>query len=108
MKNFEEKISAIGGKVYLVGGAVRDTLMGYTPHDQDFVIEGVDENDFVKLFPKSQKVGNSFPVYLVDISGTQCEVAFARTEKKCGSGYTGFSVSFDPSVTIKDDLYHRE
>ena len=108
MKKFAEKISAIGGKVYLVGGAVRDTLMGYTPHDHDFVIEGVDESDFVKMFPKSQKVGNSFPVYLVDISGTMCEVAFARTEKKCGSGYTGFSVTFDPSVTIKDDLYRRD
>ena len=107
-KEFATKISHIGGTAYIVGGAVRDLVIERLPHDKDYVVTGVLEKDFFSEFPNAIKVGNSFPVYLVDIDGESCEVAFARTEKKSGHGYHGFVVSFDPLVTIEEDLFRRD
>ena len=105
---FAIKIKDTGGTAYIVGGAVRDLVIGKVPHDKDYVVTGVLEKDFFSEFPNATKVGNSFPVYLVDIDGEFCEVAFARTEKKNGHGYHGFVVSFNPSVTIEEDLFRRD
>ena len=107
-KEFATKIRRIGGTAYIVGGAVRDLVIRRVPHDKDYVVTGVLEKDFFSEFPNATKVGNSFPVYLVDIDGESCEVAFARTEKKNGHGYRGFVVSFNPSVTIEEDLFRRD
>ena len=107
-QTFAEKVMSSGGKSFIVGGAVRDLIMGKTPHDKDYVITGVSEECFIKVFPEAKKVGNTFPVYLLYIDDISCEVAFARTERKSGHGYHGFVVSFDPSVTIEEDLYRRD
>lgn len=107
-KEFIERILAIGGKAYLVGGAVRDQLRGVEPKDRDYCVTGINEEKFVANFPKANKVGNSFPVFIVKINGKFCEVAFARKEKKVSSGYRGFNVVFDPTVTIEEDLYRRD
>jgi tRNA nucleotidyltransferase (CCA-adding enzyme) len=92
-----------GMKIYLVGGAVRDKLMGMDPKDLDYVVVGstpeeMEERGFTR-------VGADFPVFL-DKKGD--EYALARTERKTGTGYKGFDTSFDPTTTLKDDLSRRD
>lgn len=91
-------------KAYLVGGAVRDELLGRPVHDLDYVVTGA-TMDQMKAFGFSQ-VGADFPVFLHPLS--KDEYALARTERKQGSGYHGFAVNFDPSVTIEQDLERRD
>lgn len=90
-------------KIYLVGGAVRDRLMGKKPKDLDYVVVGSTPEEMIsKGF---SQVGADFPVFL-DKNGD--EYALARTERKTGSGHKGFDTSFDPSTTLKDDLSRRD
>ena len=105
---FVSKIQKINGRVFLVGGYVRDLLQKKVPKDRDYVITGVTEETFKIAFSDSEKVGNSFPVYLVEIDNEKCEVAFARKERKVGTGYHGFKTSFTSDITIEDDLYRRD
>ena len=107
-KDFTKRIEEIGGQAYLVGGAVRDRLRGVKPKDRDYCLTGVVEDRFVAQFPDAPKVGKAFPVFIVEIDGAKCEVAFARRERKVGVGYRGFTVSFEPDVTIEEDLYRRD
>ena len=107
-KEFVRKINSIHGAAYVVGGWVRDYIRGVIPKDKDYVIAGVGEEDFTELFPQALKVGKSFPVYLLEINGESCEIAFARQERKTGVGYKGFAVLFDKSISIMDDLYRRD
>jgi tRNA nucleotidyltransferase/poly(A) polymerase len=90
-------------QVYLVGGIVRDKLMGVQSHDRDYVVVGATEADM--LAQGFKKVGADFPVFL-NKDGDQ--YALARTERKTGSGYQGFSVVFDASVTLEEDLSRRD
>ena len=105
---FAKKIDALGGTAYLVGGAVRDKFRGVKAHDKDYCVCGIDEKTFAENFPDALKFGKSFPVYSIEIENKMCEVAFARTEKKIGAGYRGFSVNFDKNVTIEEDLFRRD
>lgn len=105
---FVETLRAHGARVFLVGGYVRDALRGVPASDKDYVVSGITETAFQALFPDAPHVGHAFPVYLVDIDGTSCEVAFARKERKQGTGYRGFAVTFSPDVTIEEDLYRRD
>ena len=68
---------------------MRDYVRGVTPHDKDYMVSGITEQQFTALLPEAVKVGRSFPVYLVTIDGQRSEVAFARKERKTGSGYNG-------------------
>ena len=90
-------------KTYLVGGAVRDELMGLEPHDQDFVVVGstVDE----MLTKGYKQVGKEFPVFL-DVLGN--EVALARKERKVGDKHGDFEFQFDESVTLAEDVLRRD
>ncbi|MBQ7454038.1 MAG: HD domain-containing protein [Selenomonadaceae bacterium] len=99
---------ALGGRAYLVGGAVRDKFRGVTAHDKDYCLTGIDEKNFAEAFPNAEKFGKSFPVYSVKIDDKFCEVAFARTERKIGTGYRGFEITFAPDVTIEQDLFRRD
>lgn len=105
---FAKKIFDAGGRAYLVGGAVRDKIRGVKAHDKDYCVTGLTAQKLVKIFPDALKFGKSFPVYSIDIDGVNCEVALARTEKKVGTGYRGFKVNFDSSVTIEQDLFRRD
>ena len=85
-------------KTYLVGGAVRDHLMGVYPKDKDFVVVGSSEQEMMdKGF---EKVGADFPVFIHPTNGN--EYALARTERKNGVGYNGFSADLGVDVTTKD------
>jgi tRNA nucleotidyltransferase/poly(A) polymerase len=90
-------------QVYLCGGAVRDKLLGKTPKDEDFVVVGSNEKELLSLGFK--RVGESFPVFLHP--DTKDEWALARTERKNGTGYTGFEVQTE-GVTLEDDLARRD
>jgi len=90
--------------VYLVGGAVRDQLLGLTSHDMDYVVVGETEANMKALGFKA--VGKDFPVFLHPFS--KDEYALARTERKVGKGYTGFSVDASVNVTLEEDLARRD
>lgn len=89
---------------YLVGGAVRDQLLGRPLHDRDWVVVG--QTPAAMLAAGYQPVGKDFPVFLDPESKE--EVALARTERKVGQGYTGFACVADPSVTLVEDLLRRD
>ena len=91
-------------KIYAVGGAIRDTLMGLPVHDIDYVVVGSSVEEMVAQ--GFRPVGKDFPVFLHP--ETQAEYALARTERKTGKGYKGFHFYADPSVTLEQDLERRD
>ncbi len=91
-------------KVYLVGGAVRDKLMGLSPKEHDWVVVGATPQALLQQGFK--KVGRDFPVFLHP--DTHEEYALARTERKSGKGYTGFTCYAAPDVTLDEDLKRRD
>ena len=91
-------------QIYLVGGAVRDTLLGGKAYDRDWVVVGATPQEMLEL--GYQQVGKDFPVFLHPKSKE--EFALARTERKAGVGYHGFEVFADPSVTLEEDLIRRD
>ena len=91
-------------KTYLVGGAVRDKLLGLPPGDNDYVVVGSTPDAMLALGFKP--VGRDFPVFLHPQTGE--EHALARTERKSGRGYRGFVVDADPSVSLEEDLGRRD
>ena len=107
-QEFSQKITSLGGTLYIVGGWVRDMIRGAIAKDKDYVICHLKESILKENFPKAKKVGKAFPVYLIKIGDKECEVAFARKERKTGRGYTGFDVVYDDEVTLEEDLYRRD
>ena len=91
-------------QVYLVGGAVRDHLLGHPYHEKDYVVVGASPNQMLNL--GYQPVGKDFPVFLHP--ETKEEYALARTERKSGTGYHGFEFHTDTSVTLEQDLIRRD
>ena len=91
-------------KIYAVGGAIRDALMGLPVHDIDYVVVGSSIEEMVSK--GYRPVGKDFPVFLHP--DTQAEYALARTERKTGKGYKGFHFYTDPSVTLEQDLERRD
>lgn len=91
-------------KIYAVGGAIRDTLMGLPVHDIDYVVVGSSVEEMVAQ--GFRPVGKDFPVFLHP--KTQAEYALARTERKTGKGYKGFMFYADSTVTLEQDLGRRD
>lgn len=88
---------------YLVGGAVRDILLGENPKDKDYVVIGLNPSDMIEM--GFSQVGKDFPVFLHPETGF--EYALARKEIKNGFGYNGFSVD-TKGVSLEDDLFRRD
>jgi len=91
-------------KVYLVGGAVRDGLLGLPVRERDWVVVGATPSQMTDA--GYTQVGRDFPVFLHP--ATKEEHALARTERKVGPGYRGFEVHCAPEVTLEDDLRRRD
>jgi tRNA nucleotidyltransferase (CCA-adding enzyme) len=91
-------------KTYTVGGAVRDELLGLPVQDRDYVVVGATPEEMVAA--GFRPVGRDFPVFLHP--QTHEEYALARTERKSGRGYKGFTVHAAPDVTLEDDLARRD
>jgi tRNA nucleotidyltransferase (CCA-adding enzyme) len=90
--------------IFLVGGAVRDKLLGRPFTECDYVVVGAVPDDLLAL--GYRPVGKDFPVFLHPTSGEQ--YALARTERKTGPGYYGFETRFSPDVTLEEDLARRD
>lgn len=91
-------------QVYLVGGAVRDTLLGLPVKERDYVVVGATPEEMVARGFKP--VGRDFPVFLHPI--THEEYALARTERKTGHGYLGFTCYTSPEISLEEDLLRRD
>jgi tRNA nucleotidyltransferase (CCA-adding enzyme) len=91
-------------EIYRVGGAVRDALLGLPVRERDYVVVGATPEEMLER--GFRPVGKDFPVFLHP--DTQEEYALARTERKSGRGYHGFTVYAAPDVTLKEDLARRD
>jgi len=104
IKLIANKIKQEGGNLYLVGGAVRDSLLEKATHDEDYCVTGISFEKFQEIFPNAHIRGKAFAVF--DIDGK--EFALARTESKTGTGHKEFEIKADPKITIEDDLARRD
>lgn len=103
-RDLDAYVGRRGGRLWEVGGALRDEVLGRAPHDRDYLVTGVlaDALGFERV------VGSDFPVFQVEIAGRTCEVALARRERKNGTGHRDFSVVSDENVTVEEDLSRRD
>lgn len=104
IEEIARKIENAGGKLYLVGGAVRDKIMERKIGDEDYCVVGINQNKFEELFPSAIIRGKDFAVY--DIDGK--EFALARKERKVGQGHKKFVIEADANITIEQDLARRD
>jgi tRNA nucleotidyltransferase (CCA-adding enzyme) len=104
IKDIAEKIDKAGGNLYLVGGAVRDELLGKMPKDKDYCVTGLNMQEFITLFPEAFLRGKDFPVF--DMYGS--EFALARKDRKLNTGHKGFEIITDKNISIMEDLLRRD
>lgn len=98
-----QRIKDAGGQPYVVGGYVRDTLLGRDPKDVDILVVGLGVDALKNVLGNVDPIGMNFPVFLVN----GAEVALARTERKCGRGYHEFTHEIE-GVTLEQDLRRRD
>ena len=98
------KIKAAGGRALLVGGSVRDGLLGREAKDVDFEVFGLECDEVLKLFPGADTVGKSFGV----IKLGNIDVAFPRRETKLGLGHKAFQIESDPKLTLAEAAARRD
>lgn len=98
------KIKSAGGNLYLVGGALRDELLGKNIKDEDYCVTGINANKFKELFQEAHIRGKMFEVF--DLYGK--EFAIARKENKTGNGHKAFDIITDEKITIEEDLARRD
>lgn len=99
------------GRPYVVGGSVRDWLLGQTPHDFDIEVFGTDYEELRNVLAKfgpTEVVGKSFGVVKVRIGENEYDFALPRRERKTGSGHRGFEVEPDPSLTLAEAAARRD
>lgn len=104
IKLIANKIKEAGGNLYLVGGAIRDELLGKATHDEDYCVTGITAEKFQEIFPEAHIRGKAFAVF--DLEGK--EFAMARTESKQGIGHKEFEITATPQITIEQDLARRD
>jgi hypothetical protein len=109
---FYNDVLSSGGKIYQVGGAVRDLFLGKVSKDLDIVVTGIPSDkleSLLKNYGKVDMVGASFGVIkFTPPDGEEIDIAIPRTEKKSGTGYQGFDVSADHTLPIEKDLERRD
>lgn len=107
MENIYEIANIIklnGGNLYLVGGAIRDKLLGIVNHDEDYCVTGLSFEEFKRIFPEAIVRGKDFPVF----SMNNKEFAIARKERKIGIGHKNFDIEIDKQIKIEEDLERRD
>lgn len=104
IKTIAKVIEDNGGRLYLVGGAIRDKLLNIKTHDEDYCVVGLDPIEFEKIFSHAIKRGKDFEVF--DLDGR--EFAMARLERKVSKGHTGFEIVSGKNVTLLEDLKRRD
>ena len=104
MLEVAQKIQKAGGRLYLVGGAIRDKLLGIPVTDEDYCVTGLTSEQFKKIFPEAKIQGKDFPVFILN----KKEIALARKERKTGVGHKEFEFITNPEITIEEDLARRD
>lgn len=110
---FKDDINSIGGKIYSVGGVVRDEFLGKESKDLDILISGVSLDNLeniLKKYGKVDLVGKSFGIIKFKPIGSKedVDIAIPRTEKKIGVGHQAFEINADPFLPIEDELKRRD
>lgn len=112
MQNIVKRISEAGGVPYMVGGAVRDEMLGLDPKDNDIEVYGLPADKLSEVlseFGKVDSVGKSFGVIkLKTPQGEDYDFSLPRRENKTGQGHKGFQVDVDPTMTVKDAAARRD
>ena len=104
IQEIAKKIESAGGRLYLVGGAVRDEMMGKEGTDEDYCVTGLSQSEFEAIFPEAMIRGKEFAVYDME----KREFALARKERKSGKGHKEFEIETDKSINIEEDLARRD
>ena len=104
IKEIAMRIKNSGGRLYLVGGAVRDKFLKKENYDEDYCVTGLSKEEFEKLFPQAKIQGKIFPVFNLE----KKEFALARKETKIGFGHKGFEINTRKNITINEDLERRD
>lgn len=99
-----KKIEQAGGRLYLVGGAIRDKQIGRKNDDEDYCVVGLSKDEFITLFPEAKTRGKDFEVFDLE----NHEFALARTERKMGIGHKDFKIEANKTITIEQDLARRD
>lgn len=99
-----KKIEQARGRLYKVGGAVRDEILGKENKDEDYCVTGIINDEFIKIFPEAKYQGKFFEVFVLENK----EFAMARTEEKTGIGHKEFAVKTNKNITIEEDLKRRD
>lgn len=99
-----KKIENENGRLYQVGGSLRDQIMERENHDEDYCVTSISFDEFITLFPEAIVRGKSFQVF--DLEGK--EFAIARKERKAGLGHKEFEIITDKNITIEEDLARRD
>lgn len=106
-----DAIRKAGGTPYVVGGFVRDKILGADSKDLDIEVHGIDADTLVrtlKQFGKVDEVGKAFGVLKVRYGGEDLDISLPRTDSKSGAGHTGFDISVDPHMGIDKALARRD
>lgn len=104
IKEIAETIKQNNGTLYLVGGAIRDEIIGKEIYDKDYCITGISKEKFLELFPKAKILGKSFEVFEI----AHMQFALARKETKQGKGHKEFRIETGEKITIEQDLERRD
>lgn len=99
-----KKIEKAGGRLYLVGGAIRDKFLGKEEYDKDYCVTGLTDEEFIKVFPQAIIKGKSFKVYQID----KKEIALARKEIKTGKTHKDFKIETNKNILLEEDLERRD
>ena len=105
------EINSTGGSIYLVGGWVRDILLGAPSHEYDLEVYGLDMEKLFNILVRHAKpnlVGKSFGIITMNIDGINFDFAFPRTENKTGPGHKGFAVTSDPFLSFEEASSRRD
>lgn len=105
---FATAVADAGGRAFVVGGFVRDELMGVPSHDKDLMVTGLSHHQFTNLFPDAKMTGKDFPVFRMEVGGEEMEIALARKERKIAQGHNGFTMLADGTVSVEEDLERRD
>ena len=107
-KDFASAVANAGGRAFIVGGFVRDEIMGVSSHDKDLMVTGLSNDQFTTLFPDAKTTGKDFPVFRMEVGGEEMEIALARKERKTAVGHNGFTMLADGTVSVEEDLVRRD
>ena len=110
---FYDEVTKAGGKIYAVGGPVRDFILGKQSKDLDIIVTGIDYDllqGILENYGKTDLVGKSFGIIKFRETPTseEIDVALPRTERKTGQGYQGFEVTVDPNMSVEDEMKRRD